>query len=104
MTKFMVSKYADLIKVGKSFINCLNKLLSPEHTGESFDAKYLKTSKALWMQGTLKFQGDWSEITKLLIKKYSFQKWTIDIYMTNTIEWNVNMWSWDKIPLTADFL
>ena len=69
MTKFMICKYADLIKVGTSFIDCLNKLLSPEHTGESFDAKYLKTSKALWMQGKLKFQGDWSEITKLWIQK-----------------------------------
>ena len=60
--------------------HCLNKMLSHEHTGESFDATFLQTPRALWMQGTLKFQRNWSEIPKLWIQKHLFQKWTMDIY------------------------
>ena len=62
--------------------HCLNKLLSHEHTGESFDATFLQTPRALWMQGTLKFQRDWSEIPKLWIQKHLFQKWTNKIHLT----------------------
>ena len=56
--------------------HCLNKMLSHEHTGESFNATFQQTPRALWMQGTLKFQRDWSEVPKLWIQKHLFQKWT----------------------------
>ena len=67
------------IKVGTNFtasIKCCLMNIPESHMMPLF----LQTPRALWMQGTLKFQRDWSEIPKLWIQKHLFQKWTMDIY------------------------
>ena len=75
---------ADYIKVGTGFINSFNDLLSTEHTGESFDANFLKISRVHCMQAYSSFKTDYGQ---------KYQNYWLKNICLKSVSWIYDKWN-----------